>query len=132
MVAGGGEKVTLRLAAEHADLCNVIEPPDRAAHKFAVLADHCADLGRDPSAVRRTAVTACVLADTDAEARDRLPAEHPLFPGDYRSYCLVGTPDTVRERLAAYEAAGVEELVVGFADPTDAGAVRDYAREFLR
>ena len=130
MVAGGGEKVTLRLVAEHGDLCNVIESPERLAHKYAVLADHCAELGRDPAEIRRTAVTACLVGDTDAEARERLPAEHPLFPGDYRSYCLVGTPETIRERLAAYEAAGVDELIVGFADPTDAAAVRDYAREF--
>jgi F420-dependent oxidoreductase-like protein len=131
MIAGGGEKVTLRLVAEYGDLCNVIESPERLAHKYAVLADHCADAGRDPREIRRTAVTACLIGDTDAEARGRLPAEHPLFPGDYRSYCLVGTPETIRERLAAYEAAGVQELIVGFADDTDPVAVRDYAREFL-
>jgi F420-dependent oxidoreductase-like protein len=132
MIAGGGEKVTLRLVAEHGDLCNVIESPERLAHKYAVLRDHCDDLGRDPAEIRRTAVTACAITDTDDEALRLLPAEHPLFPGDYRSYCLLGTPDTIRERIAAYEAAGVQELIIGFVDPANPAAVRDYAREIIR
>src|SRR4051812_31393584 len=81
LIAGAGEKVTLKLVARFGDACNVIESPARLAHKYAVLRDHCEDAGRDPGEIRRTAVAACLMADTDAEARDRLPAEHPLFPG---------------------------------------------------
>jgi F420-dependent oxidoreductase-like protein len=131
MIAGGGEKVTLRLVAEHGDLCNIIESPERLAHKYAVLRDHCADVGRDHDSIRRTAVTACLVTASDDDVLD-MPAEHPLFPGDYRSYCLLGTPDTIHARLAAYEAAGVQELVIGFVDPFDTAAIRAYAREFIR
>jgi alkanesulfonate monooxygenase SsuD/methylene tetrahydromethanopterin reductase-like flavin-dependent oxidoreductase (luciferase family) len=53
------------------------------------------------------------------------------YPGDLGAYGLVGTVGTVRERIAAYEAAGVQELIVGFDDPTDVTQVRRFAAELL-
>lgn len=55
LVGGGGEKRTLRIAAQHADACNVGGDVAQIAHKFAVLDRHCAEVGRDPAAVQRTA-----------------------------------------------------------------------------
>ncbi len=54
MVGGGGEKVTLRIAAEHADMWNVGGPPDNFAHKNEVLNNWCSKVGRDPQAIERT------------------------------------------------------------------------------
>ena len=52
LVGGGGEKVTLRLTARHADAWNTFGPPENFAHKNAVLDDWCAKEGRDPVADR--------------------------------------------------------------------------------
>jgi alkanesulfonate monooxygenase SsuD/methylene tetrahydromethanopterin reductase-like flavin-dependent oxidoreductase (luciferase family) len=53
-IGGGGEKVTLRIAAEHAGGWNVpFIPPDGYRHKSAVLDEHCAAVGRDPATIRR-------------------------------------------------------------------------------
>ena len=54
MIGGGGEKVTLRLVAEHADMWNGFGPPESWAKKNAVLDGWCAKVGRDPKAVERT------------------------------------------------------------------------------
>jgi probable F420-dependent oxidoreductase len=54
LIGGGGEKVTLRLVAEHADAWNTFGPPETYAHKSAVLDDWCAQLGRDPATIERT------------------------------------------------------------------------------
>jgi probable F420-dependent oxidoreductase len=54
LIGGGGEKVTLRLVAQHADAWNTFGPPDVYAHKNAVLDRWCAEVGRDPSEVERT------------------------------------------------------------------------------
>jgi probable F420-dependent oxidoreductase len=54
MVGGGGEKVTLRIAARHADLWNGFGPPEAWARKSRILDDWCAKLGRDPAAIERT------------------------------------------------------------------------------
>jgi probable F420-dependent oxidoreductase len=54
LIGGGGEKVTLRLTAQYADLWNSFGPPETYQHKNQVLNDWCAQLGRDPSAIERT------------------------------------------------------------------------------
>ncbi len=54
LVGGGGEKVTLRMVAEHADAWNTFGPPDTWAHKNRVLDDWCEKVGRDPGQIERT------------------------------------------------------------------------------
>lgn len=54
MIGGGGEKVTLKLTAQYADLWNGFGPPDMYAHKNRVLDNWCAAVGRDPAAIERT------------------------------------------------------------------------------
>jgi probable F420-dependent oxidoreductase len=54
MIGGGGEKVTLRLTAEHADIWNTFPPLDTWKHKNQVLNDWCDRTGRDQAAIERT------------------------------------------------------------------------------
>jgi F420-dependent oxidoreductase-like protein len=54
MVGGGGEKKTLRLVAQYADACNVFGSPESIARKYAILDEHCAAVGRDPSEIERS------------------------------------------------------------------------------
>jgi len=55
LIGGGGEKVTLRLVAEHADLWNTFGPPESYRHKSAVLDQWCQRVGRDSGRIERTA-----------------------------------------------------------------------------
>lgn len=132
MIAGGGERVTLKIVAEYADACNVMVSPADTARKFAVLREHCEAAGRDYDTIVRTATTACFLTGSDAEAQAALsPATGTFYPGDFASYLLYGTADTVRRRIAAYEEAGVQQLIVGFHEATDPEAIRRFAKEFI-
>ena len=54
MVGGGGEKKTLRLVAQYADACNVFGSPEGIARKYAILDQHCAEVGRDPREIERS------------------------------------------------------------------------------
>jgi probable F420-dependent oxidoreductase len=54
LIGGSGEKVTLKLTAQHADAWNTFGPPEHFAHKNAVLDRWCAEIGRDPEAIERT------------------------------------------------------------------------------
>lgn len=56
LIGGGGEKVTLRLVAEHASMWNGFGPTERYAHKNRVIDEWCAKVGRDPAEVERTAM----------------------------------------------------------------------------
>jgi F420-dependent oxidoreductase-like protein len=71
LVGGSGERKTLRFVAQYADACNLFgSEPDELRHKLEVLDRHCADVGRDPSEVSRTAIVgADPLEDTDGFLR---------------------------------------------------------------
>jgi F420-dependent oxidoreductase-like protein len=132
MIAGGGEKVTLRLVAMYGDLCNVQESPDEVRRKYEILARHCETVGRDFSAITKTSTSYCIIADTDEEARATVPPWAPLvFPGELADYGLIGTLDTIRERLEVYRDAGVDELIVGFQNALDADTLRTFANKFI-
>jgi F420-dependent oxidoreductase-like protein len=131
MIAGGGEKVTLKLAAQYADLCNVMVSPADAERKFAILRDHAVAVGRDYDEITRTVTTSCLITDTDEEAAAQLsPGMGAFYPGDFAHYLLYGSLDTVRRRIEAYESAGVQELIVGF-HAGNPEALRSFAKEFV-
>ena len=54
LVAGGGEKKTLRMVAQYADACNLYGPIATVRSKLAVLRRHCDALGRDYAAIEKT------------------------------------------------------------------------------
>ena len=54
MIGGRGEKVTLRITAEHADMHNTFGPPEVFKGKMEVLDRWCAEIGRDPRDIERT------------------------------------------------------------------------------
>lgn len=67
MVAGAGERMTLRIAARHADLWNGFGPVQTWAEKNRALDAWCAELGRDPAAIERTVL---FHRDRDLDAVD--------------------------------------------------------------
>jgi F420-dependent oxidoreductase-like protein len=103
LIGGGGEKVTMRIAAQYADEWNVWGTPEVLAQKGAVLDQHCADLGRDPSEIKRSAQAMLVLSD-DPEVVER--ARGPGRP------VIAGNVDEVKATMQQYIDAGVDELIV--------------------
>ncbi|MGZ6995447.1 MAG: LLM class F420-dependent oxidoreductase [Acidimicrobiia bacterium] len=93
LVGGSGEKVTLRLVAEHADAWNTFGPPASFAAKSAVLDEWCAKLGREPSEIERTVAIRPDEVSTWPEYLDA-GAEHLIV--------MAGTP---------YDLAPVEALL---------------------
>lgn len=78
LVGGGGEKVTLRLAAEHAAMWNCGGPPETFAHKTRVLDEWCERIGRDPKEIERSAMIRPGQGDL-AEAYLAAGAEHLII-----------------------------------------------------
>ena len=78
MIGGGGEKVTLRLVAQHAHMWNSFRPPSHFKHKNSVLNEWCEKLGRDPNEIERT----CTIDREDIEDVDAFldaGAEHLIL-----------------------------------------------------
>jgi probable F420-dependent oxidoreductase len=94
MIGGGGEKVTLRLVAEHADMHNTFGPPDNYARKNQVIDEWCAKLGRDPKAIERT------VAFLDPAEIDRVD-----------EYLEAGADHIILGRSAPFDLAPVQRLL---------------------
>jgi alkanesulfonate monooxygenase SsuD/methylene tetrahydromethanopterin reductase-like flavin-dependent oxidoreductase (luciferase family) len=54
LIGGGGEKVTLRIVAEHADIWHTFGGLETIAHKSQVLDEWCSKVGRDPATIKRS------------------------------------------------------------------------------
>lgn len=135
LIGGGGEQVTLKLVAQYADACNISYPTvAEMAHKFAVLKKHCENVGRDYESIKRTVLVMCAIAETEAEAQaiaQSTPFRRPIPPEKVPQTALVGTPDIVRQRLAAYEQAGAQEIILYLPDAKDLHSLRLFARECM-
>jgi probable F420-dependent oxidoreductase len=55
LIGGGGEKVTLRIVAQHADIWHGFGDPETAGRKSRILDDWCRRVGRDPATIERAA-----------------------------------------------------------------------------
>jgi alkanesulfonate monooxygenase SsuD/methylene tetrahydromethanopterin reductase-like flavin-dependent oxidoreductase (luciferase family) len=115
-VGGGGEKVTLKLVAKHADMNNVGGGVEAVRRKEAILLEHCAAVGRDPSEIERTTGTGVVVIRDDraeAERVFRAMFERNRVARSWENQ-PVGTPEDVAEMLAPYVELGYRHLVAGF------------------
>ena len=85
LIGGGGERKTLRIVAEHADIWHGFGDADTIRHKHDVLDDWCVKVGRDPGEIERSAGTS---------DRDPSKAGEPLYGVGTRLFTIgVGGPD---------------------------------------
>lgn len=121
-VGGGGEKRTLRIAAQYADGWNVpfVSPADFAA-KRDVLRRHCADVGRDPSEI--TCAVNVGLAWTDESLAQQFGAiAERVKPG-----VLGGSVNQVVDRIGQYVEAGADQVNLALRAPFDVDALEQFS-----
>ncbi len=105
VIGGGGEKLTLRIVAQYADVWNFAGgPAEEFARKSAILDEHCAAVGRDPATIARSIQQAVDYTD------------------------LAATRAAVRARIAV----GANHLVLNLRPPYPEGIVARLASEVVR
>jgi F420-dependent oxidoreductase-like protein len=125
-VGGGGEKVTLRLAAQYADGWNVpFIAPEAWAHKSAVLDEHCARLGRDPATIERGVNVGMAFSDEELRNQFGHLADF-VRPG-----VLTGSVSEMVDRVGAYAEAGAEWVILAMRAPFDRDGLERFATEVL-
>jgi F420-dependent oxidoreductase-like protein len=126
MVGGGGERRTLKLVAQYADMCNFFGNPKTVRHKIDVLERHCETVGRDPSTIVKTRLGSVIIRDTDAEAQQALQKRLQVpgvNPDWVRMGYLVGGRDRVAEEAQKLLDAGLDGLIFNMPHAEDVHAI---------
>jgi F420-dependent oxidoreductase-like protein len=127
-IAGGGEKKTLRIAAQYAQYTNFDGSPDAFTHKSEVLEAHCREVGTDYGTIVRSANYNVIIGQTEKDVQDRIAwmrahllryvsaevAESRVR--DFANGPLVGTPEQISERLSELSKLGMTYAIINLAD----------------
>ena len=145
-VAGGGEKVTLKIAAQYADYTNFFGDPAEFARKSGILAEHCRTVGRDYDEITRSANFNILIGETAVEVTNRVgeyvalrqragvSAEAAAKEVEgFRKAGTCGTPEEITETLAAYEREGLGYAITYFPEAAyDTSGIDLFERTVLR
>ena len=115
MIGGGGEKVTLKIVARHADHWNVWGGPEVLARKGALLDGYCRAAGRDPKSITRSANMALLFSEDRAEIDKLFVALTKRFgmaDAVARDTMLAGSAGEIRDKLGRLREAGVGTLFI--------------------
>jgi F420-dependent oxidoreductase-like protein len=131
-IGGGGEKLTLRVVAEHADCSNFGGQPDEWARKREILQRHCAAVGRDEAEIRKTWSPELLVRSTEAEIEavgSRSLWGEPLE--SWKAGNLVGTPEQVAEKVQRYLELGCTGFVPWCSDYPDTESLTLFAEQVV-
>ena len=124
MIGGSGEKVTLRLVAQYAQLCNVSGDPETVGRLFSVLREHCDRLGRPYDQITRSIYTTVIVGRDEAEVAAKRERLNDFIP---TKGALIGTPDQLIAIFGEYARAGCQYVVFRTPDWLDVEPVQLFA-----
>ncbi|PXX06890.1 LLM class F420-dependent oxidoreductase [Mycolicibacterium moriokaense] len=144
-IAGGGEKVTLKIAAKYAQYTNFTSEPDGFVQKSQVLAGHCRDVGTDYDAIVRSANFNAVIGESDADVKDRVARLRARLVGKANEAAVdgmlnmvtspdsaSGTPEQVVEKLQRMRELGCEYAILYFPEAAyDRSGIELFEREVI-
>ncbi|MGQ0823615.1 MAG: TIGR03560 family F420-dependent LLM class oxidoreductase [Actinomycetota bacterium] len=111
MIGGSGERRTLRLVAQYADMCNVSGSATTLAHKLNVLARHCDEVGRDRSDITTTRLGTLVLTPDEDETARVVAFLGDLVGEGFEEQFTVGQPADIICSVEQLVATGVDCLI---------------------
>jgi F420-dependent oxidoreductase-like protein len=131
-IGGGGEQLTLRVVARHADRSNFGGKPDEFRHKCEVLAQHCRAVGRDYDEIAKTWSPEVFIRETEREITE---AGSRSFWGEqfdsWQAGNLVGTPEQVAEKIQTYVDLGCTGFVPWCSDYPETESLRLFGEKVV-
>ncbi len=111
MVGGSGERRTLRLVAQYADLCNVHGSPATVKQKLEVMRRHCSDVGRDPAEITNTRLGTIILTPDADETARVITFLRGILGDEFDESCTVGEAQEILDQVGALVDAGLDTLI---------------------
>ena len=131
-IGGGGEQLTLRVVAQHADRSNFGGKPHEFAHKVEVLKGHCAAIGRDHDEITKTWSPEMFIREDEREIIDG--GTRSFWGEPFESWSegnLVGTPEQVCEKIKTYVELGCTGFVPWVSDYPETETLRLFAEKVM-
>jgi F420-dependent oxidoreductase-like protein len=121
LVGGSGPRKTLRTVARHADGWNTSGDVETLKERLGILAEHCAEAGRDIAEIELTVSFPTIIRDTVEAAvqrrRDQLAQNGIPEPEDIP--VLMGPPEAIAEAYRPYLDLGFRTVIVRMPAPFD-------------
>lgn len=146
-IAGGGEKVTLKIAAKYAQYTNFIGTDEIFASKSEILKGHCDTVGTDYDKIVRSANFNVFIGETEADVQKRLDtlkarlepyvgaekAENTIATSTLNGAgAAVGTPAQIVEKLGKFRELGLGYGIFNFAESAyDQSGIELFEREVI-
>ncbi len=132
LIGGGGEQLTLRVVARHADASNFGGKPHEFAHKVEVLKGHCSAVGRDYDEIQKTWSPEVFIRETEQEVADAGSRSFWGEPVDsWSAGNLVGTPEQVADKIRTYLDLGCTGFYPWCSDYPDTTTLRLFAEKVI-
>ena len=133
-IGGGGEQLTLRVVAQHADWSNFGGNPAEFMHKLDVLRQHCEKVGRDESKIRKSWSPEIAIRESDDELKElqRTSMRRESFE-DWKAGNLVGSSAEVTDKIGQYLEMGCSGFIpwcVDYPESTSLEAFAEIAKSF--
>ena len=147
LIGGGGEKLTLRVVAKHADIYNLGGgTPEVFERKVRILREHCASVKRDPNEIQLSFHTDMIIAETEAEVQ-KLVQElikegrnreylgkgrwEPIPEKQFLSGNIIGTPEQCAEQLKKFVDLGMTYFIPYFHKTVERETHKLFAKEVI-
>ncbi|MHA7661909.1 LLM class F420-dependent oxidoreductase [Mycolicibacterium sp. HS_4_1] len=144
-IAGGGEKVTLKIAAKYAQYTNFTSEPVGFSHKSEVLQQHCREVGTDYAGIVRSANFNVVIGESEADVAARIArirerqvavaheaAVDAMLASMSSAESDCGTAEQVVERLRKMKDLGCEYAIIYFPEAAyDRSSIEAFEREVI-
>jgi len=115
-IGGGGEQLTLRATAKHADACNfsgLSTSLQMFQRKVAILERHCRSVGRRPDEIMKSVTLELILGKDENEARRNERQAPPSRSPENR---FVGTPSHCISSLQGFIDSGASYFMLHIED----------------
>ena len=133
LIGGNGEKRTLPLVVRFADEWNANFTPADEVRRLNRVLDRMLEEGdRNPGEVRRSLMTGCVFASTDAQVREGCKRYGGPTPEELQERGnIVGTGAQVAEQLAQLAETGLDRVMLQWLDLDDLDGLEALAKAVL-
>ena len=137
-IGGSGEKLTMKVAAQHADRCDwgYVPSVEQYKHKLKILENHCNAVKRNFHEIEKSCWLGgqIFIAENRKELGEKVSQWKPqnVSMEDFKKFSFMVTPDECKQKIREYTSLGVTYFMLFFGDLPDISSLRLFADKVVK